>query len=287
MKFSVIIPCKNSGATIQRAVSSVLSQINALLTYEIILVPAFPAEDTTRACLDPTLNIRVVSQPSHIPLNVSRNYGIEAATGDIVCFLDADDYYCKGTFEAVFSAFNKDPSLNMVVGGINEEHNGTIHPISRHYDSDFYLTSHDQKDEYMGTIGPMWWQLGAYFFKASILKDSGIRFIDYGPYGEDSIFLATAICTFPAIFVSHLPFVVYVLNRQGDHVQNHSLELLSYGEPSSFKELEIYQKFQMRQSELRMKDTIIELLSSHCMADKKEQIAFANFYAKNPVYTSK
>jgi len=281
MKFSVVIPCKNSGATIQRAVESVVSQVSSLISYEIILVPACPGSDTTIASLDPGINVRVISEPSQIPLDLSRNYGIDAATGDVICFLDADDYYCHGVFSIVASAFIKNPSLDMVAGGICEDSDGNKTILTQSFNSDVYLQTHDQKDRFMGTLGTMWWQIGAYFYKASALKTSGIRFMDYGYAGEDSIFLATTICTFQSILVSKTPFVVYVLNPNGDHFQDHFIQQLSYDEPSSFKELKLYEKFQMKRSALRMKDTIIELLSSYCVCSKNDQKRFAHYFHRN------
>jgi glycosyltransferase involved in cell wall biosynthesis len=281
MKFSVIIPCKNSGATILRAVNSVLSQVTALISYEIILVPACPASDTTVTFLDPSINVRVINEPDQIPLDVSRNYGIDAATGDVICFLDADDYYCPGVFSIVASAFAKNPSLEMIAGGICEDVDGKKTILTQSFNSDFYLQTHDQKDRFMGTLGTMWWQIGAYFYKASTLKTSGIRFLDYGYAGEDSIFLATTICTFQSILVSKNSFVVYVLNPSGDHFQKHLIEQLSYEEPSSFKELKLYEKFQMERSALRLKDTIVELLSAYCLCSKNEQKRFATYFHRN------
>ncbi|MGB2008499.1 MAG: glycosyltransferase family 2 protein [Cycloclasticus pugetii] len=91
---SVVIPCYNCTATIERAVSSVASQ-----TYqpsEVILVNDCSNDDT----LSSLFRIRGVYRPGWIKVlsfkenrgpGVARNIGWDYAKGDYIAFLDADD----------------------------------------------------------------------------------------------------------------------------------------------------------------------------------------------------
>lgn len=88
MKISVIIPAYHSAACIQRAVRSVLEQTRP--ADEIIVVDDGSADDTAdkAAAFGPA--VRLIRQ-NNAGVSVARNTGIQAASGDWVAFLDADD----------------------------------------------------------------------------------------------------------------------------------------------------------------------------------------------------
>ncbi len=88
MKISVIIPAYNSAACIQRAVRSVLEQTRP--ADEIIVVDDGSADDTADKVAAFGLAVRLIRQ-SNSGASVARNTGIQAASGDWIAFLDADD----------------------------------------------------------------------------------------------------------------------------------------------------------------------------------------------------
>ena len=99
---SIIIPYYNpDGSThvsglLERAVKSAVGQFGKPSEYEIIIVddgsPIPPRDITGLAGND---NIRLIEN-RHTDQGTARNTGIDAASGDIVAFLDADDYYFPG-----------------------------------------------------------------------------------------------------------------------------------------------------------------------------------------------
>jgi glycosyltransferase involved in cell wall biosynthesis len=89
-KVSVIIPVYNSPDYVGQAVESVLSQ-----TYrdcEIIVVDD-GSTDNTRTALEPYLDhIQYVYQDNQGSA-AARNRGIRQAKGELIAFLDADDFF--------------------------------------------------------------------------------------------------------------------------------------------------------------------------------------------------
>jgi glycosyltransferase involved in cell wall biosynthesis len=91
---SVIIPCYNCAATIDRAVDSVVRQ--SCRPAELILVDDGSAEDTLNALRMQERRlgsafVRIIRLPQNQGAAAARNAGWEAATQPYVAFLDADD----------------------------------------------------------------------------------------------------------------------------------------------------------------------------------------------------
>ena len=96
MKFSVVIPCRNAANYIQGAIESVA--IQTVQPIEVILV-----DD---GCTDDSIAIakRILPDIKVLPSNYrngagTRNVGIEAAKGDWIAFLDADDVWYRDHLE--------------------------------------------------------------------------------------------------------------------------------------------------------------------------------------------
>jgi glycosyltransferase involved in cell wall biosynthesis len=112
---SVVIPAFNAGRYIRQAVDSVLQQ--TIDSVEIIVVDDGSTDDT-RTVLSPYRDrIHYLSQ-SHAGVSTARNRGIQAARGEFVAFLDADDYFLLPSKLAEQSAyFTSQPELGIVHSG--------------------------------------------------------------------------------------------------------------------------------------------------------------------------
>ena len=91
---SVVIPCFNSSATLERAVASVAAQTD--LPREVIIVDDGSTDDTVAvahalAVAHPRLNVSVVSLGENVGPGTARNAGWDRASHAFVAFLDADD----------------------------------------------------------------------------------------------------------------------------------------------------------------------------------------------------
>ena len=89
--FSIVIPTYNRTNTLPRAVNSVLTQ--TYKNFELIIVDDGSTDDTEAVVRDiEDSRIRYFKKENE-ERNIARNFGIDHAQGDYVCFLDSDDYY--------------------------------------------------------------------------------------------------------------------------------------------------------------------------------------------------
>ncbi len=121
-KISVVITCYTEGSLIYEAVESILKQSH--LPQEIILVnDASPDEETNRVCRDLNQNpiIRLIQRSQNGGPSVARNDGFQAAQGEILVLLDADDLLPDYALAKIQAAFAQSPSLGFVYGNYIRE----------------------------------------------------------------------------------------------------------------------------------------------------------------------
>src|SRR5271156_2034659 len=94
---SVIIPTYNYGRFVTEAVDSVLAQ--SYTDHEVIVVDDGSVDDTPERMQPYAERVRYLRQPNQGP-SAARNNGIEAARGEYVAFLDADDLWHPRKLEA-------------------------------------------------------------------------------------------------------------------------------------------------------------------------------------------
>lgn len=112
-QFSVIIPAYNSAATLGKAIESALAQTYP--AHEIIVIDDGSA-DNTRQIVDGYGNqVRYLHQ-TNAGVSSARNRGAEAATGDWLAFLDADDWYFPERLGLHAEMIRQDANLDFLTG---------------------------------------------------------------------------------------------------------------------------------------------------------------------------
>lgn len=115
MKVSVIIPAYKAAGTIIKCLESVASQTLASSRedVEVVLVDDHGGDQTiplAREFAQKTENLTFIftQTPANSGPGAARNIGIKAATGDYICFLDADDTlsddFCKKLYSAAVAS---------------------------------------------------------------------------------------------------------------------------------------------------------------------------------------
>ena len=121
MKISVITVCYNSVTTLQDTLESVLRQTCPDLEY---IVVDGASKDGTRELIEkyvPKFSGRMkwISEPDK-GIYDAMNKGIRMATGDVIGFLNSDDYYYdSNVVQDIIAAFEKNPEADAIHGNLN------------------------------------------------------------------------------------------------------------------------------------------------------------------------
>jgi glycosyltransferase involved in cell wall biosynthesis len=85
----VIIPCYNSASFLQQALQSVREQTHPV--DEIVVVDDASTDNSAEIARE--ARVTCISLDTNVGPGAARNRGIAATTGDVIAFLDADDYW--------------------------------------------------------------------------------------------------------------------------------------------------------------------------------------------------
>lgn len=131
---SVITVCYNSAATLGRALRSVADQDWPHVEHIVI---DGASTDGTAAVIDPFRPrlAHVVSEPDR-GIYDAMNKGLDRASGDIVCFLNADDCYAAPTVLSRVATIMRDQHLDALMGDVGFFHAANPQRMVRRYRSD-------------------------------------------------------------------------------------------------------------------------------------------------------
>ena len=123
---SIIIPCYKAAATLRRAVASALT--DAPSDIEILLVDDGNPDDTGALCDELTAaDPRITAlHRENGGAGAARNTGLDAASGEWVLFLDADDALLPGLWSALDGVIT---DADMILFGLTRGRHsiGTFH----------------------------------------------------------------------------------------------------------------------------------------------------------------
>jgi glycosyltransferase involved in cell wall biosynthesis len=116
---SVIIPARNAAPYIKTAIDSALSQSHAVL--EILVIDGGSTDGTREIVARYGDPVKLLHEPpDHKGLGAARNVGIEAASGDWLAFLDADDWWEPRKLADQLAALSKVPGSALNYTGVCE-----------------------------------------------------------------------------------------------------------------------------------------------------------------------
>ena len=114
LKISIITPSLNQGKYIKDTINSVLKQ--NYTNFEHIVIDGL-SNDNTLAILKSYKHIKWISEKDDGPANAI-NKGIRLADGDIITWLNADDYYDLDVFNCVNDLFTSTPDISFLCGNL-------------------------------------------------------------------------------------------------------------------------------------------------------------------------
>jgi glycosyltransferase involved in cell wall biosynthesis len=116
MRFSIITPNYNGASFLEKTINSVLTQKQQGIELEYIVVDGGSTDnshaiiDTYKSSID-----RLIIEKDSGPANAI-NKGLAVATGDIIAWLNADDFYFPGALQRVKNRFECRPDASFCFG---------------------------------------------------------------------------------------------------------------------------------------------------------------------------
>lgn len=117
---SVVVSLYNQGRYLRQCLQSALDQ--SYKDMEVVVVDDAStdgSQEEARALtsLDPT-RVRVFANERNLGVSRTRNHGAYRAKGQVLAFLDADDFWLPGKMEKQMAAFAADPDLGLCHTGV-------------------------------------------------------------------------------------------------------------------------------------------------------------------------
>jgi hypothetical protein len=140
--FSVVIAAYEAAATIREAVESALAQSTPPL--EVIVCDDGSTDDPAGAVADYRAQLTFLRQ-ANAGEGAAKNRGAEAASGDFVVFLDADDVFLPERLEALGELAQARPDLDLLTTDAYLEVDGEV--VRRCYDDTWTFAADDQRTE--------------------------------------------------------------------------------------------------------------------------------------------
>ena len=113
MKFSIITPCYNAAEFIRETINSVLAQ--TYKDFELIIIDDGSSDNSVE--IIKSFNddrIKLIEQINSGKPSVPRNVGINASKGNIICFLDSDDFFHPDKLQQTIELYIKNPDVDYV-----------------------------------------------------------------------------------------------------------------------------------------------------------------------------
>ncbi|SNB11619.1 Glycosyl transferase, group 2 family protein [Flavobacterium psychrophilum] len=167
--FSIIIPLYNKENYIEYTLKSVLNQ--SFIDFEIIIVNDGSTDNSEQIVFQFNDKRIHYFHKKNEGVSIARNFGIEQAKSDFICFLDADDFWYENYLEIMQTYIEKFSTYKVFSSAIEIETSKTIFPAqySIKKNADFEIINFFEASEKECAI----WTSSSVFHK-SIFKKTGV-----------------------------------------------------------------------------------------------------------------
>ena len=200
--FSIIVPCYNVEQYVVSCVEKLQRQ--SYQGMEIILIDDGSTDRTYDLCLEMKETYQNVIAITHeyksgeerrnLGQEATRNLGLEIASGQWVCFVDADDTIEEHTLEGAKSVFEREPDLDFILMGFSMVYDSGHDDVDILSDLEEGIYSSGEIAEAFYTKIP--WAViscvGTKIFGREFIDSNGLRFEIKYKYNEDGAFAVKA-----------------------------------------------------------------------------------------------
>lgn len=188
VKISVIIPVYNAADLLPRAVGSILMQ--EFDDFEVILVNDGSTDSSASVCdemAEQDMRVRVIHKENG-GVSSARNTGLDAARGEFVMFVDADDAIRDDSLEKMYCT-----KSDFVLAGFEKVVDQKVHEKYSPSSSASYSGTGEISvffDKVLPTNNTYILNSACFkLFRRSILVKNGIRFVEGLSFAEDKVFV--------------------------------------------------------------------------------------------------
>lgn len=206
---SIIIPVYNAEKYLSKCIKSVLKQTYKM--FELILVDDGASDSSGEICdkfAKEDSRIKVVHTENG-GVSRARNIGIKQISGEYVLFVDSDDYLEERMLEELVKAM-KDGEMDLsICGFINENLNSTKEILPDEKAGSYSveeIAANILEAPHSYIYGVLWNKL----FKAGVIKEQKLKFVDHIAFGEDFIFNLSYISKIEKIEIVSLGLYHYI-----------------------------------------------------------------------------
>lgn len=209
---SVIVPVYNAESYLTGCIESIITQ--SYKNIELILVNDESTDKSGVLCdeyASKDSRIKVIHQENSGP-SIARNRGIEAATGDYIQFVDADDHIDRHMTEKLVNAM--DLNQQLVICGYKKilKKDGRIINTKTFQ---INQTGEFKKEEFLMYFGELYRHYYLHFswnklYSAAIIKNAELCFPTEVNWGEDLLFNLHYLEQCERIYVLPDPFYYYI-----------------------------------------------------------------------------
>lgn len=186
-KVSIIIPCYNCEEWLERSLNSLINQ--TCDDFEVIFIDDGSKDnssETAKKILSKSSIQHKIIKKKNEGVSVARNIGIENSNGEILYFLDSDDYVEDTLCETIIDTINKNDVDIMFFKYKSKK------KFAEYNKYNLVMNSETMLIDLLSY--KFMYHICAFAVKKSVIINNNIKFTEGARYGEDHEFIIKALC---------------------------------------------------------------------------------------------
>lgn len=215
-QISIIVPVYNSETSLNTCINSILQQ--DYHSWELILIDDGSHDNSYKICKQYEINhnnITILRQ-NHKGVSAARNYGIESAKGEFICFIDSDDKIEPNYLSLLYSFHNYEMVICGYFVNLYDDNKKIIRKES-HIPYNIEIKNIENRLNIANLFLQGMININCNkLIKTSILKEYNIRYKNY-PINEDYIFMIEYLSHCTSIKTIEIPLYHWniIINKKG------------------------------------------------------------------------